>query len=77
MKETGVKLVKIAAVACSAIAIMAIVRPKLGERMERMLEEAPDDFPPKWMFNNISAIRKNTERILESLENRPTETEAA
>jgi hypothetical protein len=35
-----------------------------GQWIERM----PDDAPPKWMFNNISAIRENTERILQMLE---------
>ena len=28
----------------------------------------PDNAPPKWMFSNISAIRSNTERIIELLE---------
>jgi hypothetical protein len=28
----------------------------------------PDVAPPKWMFRNISAIRRNTERVLELLE---------
>ena len=28
----------------------------------------PDNAPPKWMFNNIGAIRNNTERIIELLE---------
>jgi len=28
----------------------------------------PEGSPPKWMFGNISAIRKNTERIIELLE---------
>jgi hypothetical protein len=27
----------------------------------------PDTAPPKWMFLNITAIRENTERILERL----------
>jgi hypothetical protein len=35
---------------------------------EKMIERMPEDAPPKWMFRNISAIRKNTERILELLE---------
>ena len=77
MKKAVMKLLKIAAFAGGAMAIVAIVRPKLEGGMERMLEEARDDFPPKWIFNNINAIRENTERILEALENRPTETEAA
>lgn len=33
-----------------------------------MLEHMPEDAPPKWMFRNISAIRENTERILQLLE---------
>lgn len=28
----------------------------------------PENAPPKWMFRNVSVIRKNTERILELLE---------
>ncbi len=35
---------------------------------EQMIERMPDNAPPKWMFNNISAIRENTDRILELLE---------
>ena len=38
----------------------------------RMVERMPDNAPPKWVFNNVSAIRENTERILEVLESRPT-----
>ena len=28
----------------------------------------PDTAPPKWMLTNITAIRQNTDRILEILE---------
>ena len=35
---------------------------------EKKFEAMPDNAPPKWMFNNISAIRNNTERIIELLE---------
>jgi hypothetical protein len=38
--------------------------PDFGQLVERM----PDNAPPKWIFRNISAIRKNTDRILELLE---------
>ena len=31
---------------------------------EKMIEQMPENAPPKWMFQNISAIRENTERIL-------------
>ena len=39
-----------------------------GFDFEKMIERMPEDAPPKWMFRNISAIRKNTERILELIE---------
>ena len=39
-----------------------------GFDVEKMIERMPENAPPKWMFRNISAIRKNTERILELLE---------
>ncbi|MGZ4386717.1 MAG: hypothetical protein ACXVZO_07285 [Gaiellaceae bacterium] len=35
---------------------------------EKMIERMPESAPPKWMFRNISAIRENTERILERLD---------
>jgi hypothetical protein len=34
----------------------------------RLLEQMPENAPPKLMFRNISAIRENTERILQLLE---------
>ena len=39
-----------------------------GFDFEAMIERMPENAPPKWMFRNISAIRRNTERILELLE---------
>lgn len=38
----------------------------------RMVERMPENAPPKWMFRNISAIRENTERILQLLESERT-----
>jgi hypothetical protein len=35
---------------------------------EKMIERMPENAPPKWMFRNITAIRENSERILELLE---------
>ncbi len=35
---------------------------------EQIIERMPENAPPKWMFRNISAIRKNSERILELVE---------
>jgi hypothetical protein len=48
-----------------------------GLDFERMIERMPEDAPPKWMFRNITAIRENSERILELLEaeQRPAEAE--
>lgn len=39
-----------------------------GFDFEQMIDRMPDNAPPKWMFRNISAIRQNTERIVELLE---------
>ena len=39
-----------------------------GFDFEGMIERMPENAPPKWMFRNISAIRRNTDRILELLE---------
>jgi hypothetical protein len=35
---------------------------------EQMIERMPENAPPKWMFRNITAIRANTDRMLELLE---------
>ena len=35
---------------------------------EQRFERMPDSAPPKWMFNNIGAIRQNTDHIIELLE---------
>jgi len=32
---------------------------------ENLFERMPENAPPKWMFRNIRAIRENTDRILE------------
>ena len=39
-----------------------------GLDIERFVERMPDNAPPKWLFRNISAIRENTDRILELLD---------
>jgi hypothetical protein len=35
---------------------------------DKMIERMPENAPPKWMFRNITAIRENSDRILELLE---------
>ena len=45
--------------------------PDLGKLdWEKKFEAMPDNAPPKWMFRNITAIRENTDRILEVVEGR-------
>ena len=42
--------------------------PRLGTiDWEKTFEAMPDNAPPKWMFT-IAAIRENTDRILERLD---------
>ncbi|HEX2466920.1 MAG TPA: hypothetical protein VHJ54_01815 [Solirubrobacterales bacterium] len=43
-----------------------------GVDFERLIERMPEDAPPKWIFRNVSAIRENTERILQLLESERT-----
>jgi hypothetical protein len=63
---------KKALIAAGAIAGIALLArrfsPSCGQiNFEQMIERMPEDAPPKWMFRNISAIRTNTEQILELL----------
>ncbi len=39
-----------------------------GFDFEKMIERMPEGSRPKWMFRNVTAIRENTERILELVE---------
>jgi len=41
----------------------------------QMVERMPEDAPPRWIFRNVSAIRENTERILQLLESERTSAE--
>ncbi len=65
------KKVLVAAAVLVGVGVLAARR--LGPKMasidwEKRLEAMPDNSPPKWMFRNITAIRENTDRILELLE---------
>ncbi len=64
-----------AGLVCAGLLTRRCVRGHGGIDFEKMIERMPENAPPKWMFRNISAIRKsterswrNTERILELLE---------
>ena len=63
---------KVLAVA-AVLAVLDVLARRLGPKMpaidwEKRLEAMPDNAPPKWMFRNITAIRENTDRILQLLE---------
>lgn len=47
-----------------------------GVDFGQVIERMPEGSPPRWMFSNISAIRENTDRILELLEGQPTSPSA-
>ncbi len=58
-----------------AVVGAALLANRFGLKMgavdwEKRIAAMPDTAPPKWMFANISAIRENTERILQLLEER-------
>jgi hypothetical protein len=50
------------------IAGVAKPKPSIWEKMREGMEAMPEDFPPRVMFDNVAAIRENTEQILEALE---------
>ena len=60
-------------------AAFTLKRVALGRSFdfERVIDRMPDGSPPKWMFGNISAIRGNTERIIDLLEAEARTTEQA
>ena len=47
-----------------------------GGDFGQMIERTPEGSPTRWVFDNVTAIRKNTDRILELLEGRPTSSGA-
>ena len=60
-------------VAAGVLAGVGVLARLFGPKMasvdwEKRFEAMPDNAPPKWMFRNITAIRENTDRILELLE---------
>jgi hypothetical protein len=61
----------------AAVTGAALVAKRLASRSSgldfgRLFERMPENAPPKLMFRNISAIRENTERILQLLESERT-----
>jgi len=54
----------------AALAAAVIVRHKAkgGLDIEQMIQKMPEGAPPRWAYENVTAVRKNTERIIELLE---------
>lgn len=48
----------------------------MWEKMGHLMDEMPEDFPPRVMFDNLAVTRQNTERILEILEGREAPSKA-
>jgi len=60
-------------VAAALLVGLGVLAKRLGAGMqnvdwEKTFERMPDNAPPKWVFGNITAIRENTDRILELLD---------
>ena len=71
------KRVAFAGVACCALATAVVVakrgvqsgpKPEMWDKMRARMEEMPEDFPPRVMYDNIEATRANTDKILELLQ---------
>ena len=58
------------AVACAAACAAAAKRCDCGEqssmweKMRRHMDKMPEDFPPRVMFDNVQAIRANTDEMV-------------
>jgi len=63
------KILVFAAVLAGLGVLARLFGPKMSNiDWAEKFEAMPDNAPPKWMFRNITAIRENTDRILELLE---------
>ena len=63
---------KVPAIA-AVLAVLGVLARRLGPKMpavdwEKRLEAMPGNARPMWMFRNITAIRENTDKILQLLE---------
>jgi hypothetical protein len=70
-------LITVGVVAGFALLARRAARMFRGCNFGEMIERMPDDAPPKWMYRNISAIRENTDRILEKLDESGSVPESA
>jgi len=60
---------------CALAAALAAVKkstrtdpkPEIWDKMRAKMEEMPEDFPPRMMYDNIETTKANTDKILELL----------
>jgi hypothetical protein len=73
-QRTKAKKLLISGAAVTGVALVAkrFASGSSGLDIGRLFERMPENAPPKLMFRNISAIRENTERILQLLETERT-----
>jgi len=71
------KRILIAGAACCALAAAVTAakkagqtgpKPEVWDKMRAKMEEMPEDFPPRVMYDNIEATKANTDKILNLLE---------
>ncbi|UCC69001.1 MAG: hypothetical protein JSV79_03520 [Armatimonadota bacterium] len=55
-------------VVAGAVLLVRRFGPEMGEVCGCIFDKMPDEFPPKWMYLNIRAIREQNERIIQLLE---------
>ncbi len=61
------------AVLIPIVVVAVLLAKRLGPRASQFdfasrLAAMPDSSPPKWIYNNVTAIRANTDRILDLLQ---------
>jgi hypothetical protein len=52
-------------------------KPTIWDKMRQGMEEMPEDFPPRLMFDNVEATKANTEQILKMLRDNSAQSEGA
>ena len=63
----GAGCVVAAAMAAAAKKCQPSSSPDMWTKMRAKMEEMPEDFPPRVMFDNVEATRANTDEILSLL----------
>jgi hypothetical protein len=51
-------------------------KPTVWDKIRKGMEEMPEDFPPRVMFDNVEAMKENTDEILHLLREQSLATTA-